>query len=165
MTTTDVTKARVLRANEGARLGKPNNTDRFMIEGAASNGRVAVVEHGLTPGTIAAPMHRHTKEDEFSLVLEGRLGASLGGEVVYAEAGDLVFKPRDQWHTFWNAGDTPLRILEIISPAGLEEFFRLIDQPEIDQDPERIAEMSAEIGIDVDQDATARVVEEHGLHF
>jgi gentisate 1,2-dioxygenase len=36
--------------------------------------------------------------------------------------GDLIFKPRNQWHTFWNAGDEPARILEIISPAGFEQY-------------------------------------------
>jgi mannose-6-phosphate isomerase-like protein (cupin superfamily) len=63
-------------------------------------------------------MHRHANEDEYSYVLEGRMGAQLGDEVVYAEEGTLVFKPRGQWHTFWNAGDGPCRILEIISPGG-----------------------------------------------
>jgi hypothetical protein len=51
------------------------------------------------------------------------MGAQLGEDVVFAEAGALVFKPRNQWHTFWNAGDTPCRVLEIISPAGFEHFF------------------------------------------
>ena len=41
-----------------------------------------------------------------------------------ARPGTWVFKPRDQWHTFWNAGDTPCEIIEIISPAGFEDFFR-----------------------------------------
>src|SRR5947208_438751 len=50
----------------------------------------------------------------------GRAGAQLGEEVVYAEPGDVIFKPRGQWHSFWNAGDEPARILEIISPAGRE---------------------------------------------
>jgi hypothetical protein len=52
------------------------------------------------------------------------MGALLGDQVVEAGPGDLVFKPRDQWHTFWNAGDEPCRILEIIAPAGFEDFFR-----------------------------------------
>src|SRR4029450_11661156 len=64
----------------------------------------------------------HEKEDEYSYVLEGRLGALLGDEVVYADPGEFVFKPRKQWHTFW-AGDTECRILEIISPSGFEHFF------------------------------------------
>jgi oxalate decarboxylase/phosphoglucose isomerase-like protein (cupin superfamily) len=49
---------------------------------------------------------------------EGRVGALWGDDVLIAQPGDLVFKPRNQWHTFWNAGDEPARILEIISPAA-----------------------------------------------
>jgi mannose-6-phosphate isomerase-like protein (cupin superfamily) len=64
------------------------------------------------------PLHRHNREDEYSWVIEGRLGALLGDEVVIGEPGDLIFKPRGQWHTLWNAGDTPARIRELISPAG-----------------------------------------------
>ena len=61
----------------------------------------------MPPRRLAAPLHKHSREDEYSYVLEGRMGAMLGDDVVYAEAGDTVFKPRDQWHTFWNAGDSP----------------------------------------------------------
>jgi mannose-6-phosphate isomerase-like protein (cupin superfamily) len=96
---------------------------RFMIWGAETGGTFSLVEHPIPPRTLAAPLHRHAREDEYSYVLEGRMGALLGDEVVYAEAGDLVFKPRNQWHTFWNAGDEPCRILEIISEAGFERFF------------------------------------------
>ena len=82
----------------------------------------------MSPRALAAPLHRHTREDEYSYVLEGRVGALLGDEVLVAGPGDLIFKPRNQWHTFWNAGDEPARILEIISPAGFERFFdELVD--------------------------------------
>ena len=77
----------------------------------------------MPPRALAAPLHRHNREDEYSFVLEGRMGALLGDDVVEAGPGDLVYKPRGQWHTFWNAGDEPARILEIISPAGFEQFF------------------------------------------
>ena len=96
---------------------------RFMVWGAETGGSFSLVEHPIPPRTLAAPLHRHDREDEYSYVLEGRMGALLGGEVVYAGPGDLVFKPRQQWHTFWNAGDEPCRILEIISPSGFEHFF------------------------------------------
>ncbi len=96
---------------------------RFMVWGAESGGGFSLVEHPIPPRTLVAPLHIHEREDEYSYVLEGRMGAQLGDDVVYAEAGDLVFKPRQQWHTFWNAGDTTCRILEIISPAGFEHFF------------------------------------------
>jgi mannose-6-phosphate isomerase-like protein (cupin superfamily) len=102
---------------------------RLMIDGVEADGRFSLVEHPMPPRALAAPLHRHSREDEYSYVLEGRMGALLGDELVYADAGDLVFKPRDQWHTFWNAGDEPCRILEIISPAGFENFFdELVEQ-------------------------------------
>jgi quercetin dioxygenase-like cupin family protein len=59
-----------------------------------------LVEYSVSPRVLAAPLHRHSREDEFSYVLRGRLGALLGEQVVFAEQGDLVSKPRNQWHTF-----------------------------------------------------------------
>ena len=101
---------------------------RFMIDGSEAGERFSLVEHPMAPRALAAPLHRHTREDEYSFVLEGRMGALLGDDVVEAGPGDLVYKPRNQWHTFWNAGDEPCRILEIISPAGFEHFFEeLVD--------------------------------------
>src|SRR5580765_4573029 len=101
---------------------------RFMIDGEDSGGGFSLVEHPMSARALAARLHRHTREDEYSYVLEGRVGALLGDEVLVAGPGDLVFKPRNQWHTFWNAGDEPARILEIISPAGFERFFgELVD--------------------------------------
>ena len=96
---------------------------RFMINGEDSGGGFSLVEHPIPPRALGAPLHRHSREDEYSYVLEGRVGALLGDEVVYGEVGDLIFKPRNQWHSFWNAGDEPARILEIISPAGFEHYF------------------------------------------
>ena len=96
---------------------------RFMIDGPDAAERFSLVEHPMSPRALAAPLHLHTREDEYSFVLEGRMGALLGEDVVEAGPGDLVFKPRNQWHTFWNAGDEPCRILEIIAQPGFEHFF------------------------------------------
>ena len=90
---------------------------RFMLWTEESGGDVSVVEHPIAPRTLCAPLHRHSREDEYSFVLEGRMGAQLGEDVVYAEAGDFVFKPRDQWHTFWNAGDDHLVAQQRADPA------------------------------------------------
>ncbi len=107
---------------------------RFMIDGSEAAERFSLVEHPMSPRALAAPLHLHTREDEYSFVLQGRMGALLGDEVVEAGPGDLVFKPRNQWHTFWNAGDEPCRILEIISPAGFELFFTaLVDMGGVTQ--------------------------------
>ena len=68
-------------------------------------------------------MHMHEREDEYSFVLEGRVGVQIGDEVAEAGPGELVAKPRGIPHSFWNAGDEPARLLELISPAGFERYF------------------------------------------
>src|SRR5262245_62279011 len=80
---------------EGVKLVGPDNGRegflgsigvRFMIDGAEAAERFSLVEHPMSPRALAAPLHRHTREDEYSFVLEGRMGALLGGEVVGAGA-------------------------------------------------------------------------------
>jgi mannose-6-phosphate isomerase-like protein (cupin superfamily) len=140
---------------------------RLMIEGPEAGDRFSLVEHPMSPRALAAPLHRHTREDEYSYVLEGRLGALLGEEVVVAGPGDLVFKPRNQWHTFWNAGDVPARILEIISPAGFERFFEeLVDLGGVSQaGPETLGELCARYQLEMDPDSVPGLVERFGLRF
>lgn len=140
---------------------------RFMINGDESGGGFSLVEHPMGPRALAAPLHRHTREDEYSYVVSGRMGALLGDEVVEAGPGDLVFKPRDQWHTFWNAGDEPCHILEIISPAGFERFFdALVDAGGLGAaSPEELAELPARFGLEMDIESVPGLVERFGLVF
>lgn len=77
----------------------------WKIDGADTGGRFSVVHHTIAPRTLAAPLHRHHREDEYSFVLRGGFGALLGDEAVAARPGEWVLKPRGQWHTFWNPGD------------------------------------------------------------
>ncbi|MCW5965035.1 MAG: cupin domain-containing protein [Bryobacterales bacterium] len=97
---------------------------QWKIDGDTTGGRFSVVHHPIAPRALAAPLHYHHQEDEYSYVLKGTLGALLGDEVALAQPGDWVFKPRHQWHTFWNAGDEPCEIIEVISPSGFENYFR-----------------------------------------
>jgi hypothetical protein len=64
-----------------------------MVGGEDSGGGFAMVEHLMPPRALAAPLHRHALEDEYSYVLEGKVGALLGDEEVFGEVGDLIFKP------------------------------------------------------------------------
>src|SRR5947209_15585417 len=148
-----MTAVRIVGPRDG-KLGQLGGIGvRFMVDGAESGGGFSLVEHPMEPRALAAPMHRHGREDEYSFVLEGRVGADLGGEIVYGEVGDLIFKPRGQWHTFWNAGDEPARILEIISPAGFERFFAQMTDPSQaagPPDPATMATAAAQYGVELD---------------
>ena len=46
-----------------------------MLSGDETGGRFALVEHPMPPRALAAPLRRHSREDEYSFVLVGRVGA------------------------------------------------------------------------------------------
>lgn len=153
------TGPRLVGPADGERVDLATLGVRFMVWSAESGGGFSLVEHPIPPRGLCAPLHRHTHEDEYSYVVEGRMGAQLGEDVVFADAGDLVFKPRGQWHTFWNAGDSPCRILEIISPGGFEEYFAELGAGASPPDA------GARYGLEFDLDSIPRLCEEHRLTF
>ena len=140
---------------------------RFLIDGIESGKRFSLVEHPMGPRALVAPLHRHNREDEYSFVLEGRMGALLGDEVLEAGPGDLVFKPRKQWHTFWNASDAPCRILEIISPAGFEVFFRKLSAlgGVGASNPQQLAELCSEYELDMQPESVPDLISRFGVRF
>jgi mannose-6-phosphate isomerase-like protein (cupin superfamily) len=140
---------------------------RFMIDGAEAGDRFSVVEHPMSPWALAAPLHRHRNEDEYSFVVEGRMGALLGDEHLEAGPGDLVFKPRGQWHTFWNAGDEPCRIIEIISPAGFERFFAELVElgGTTARSPEQFVELCDRYALEMNPDSVPDLIQRFGVRF
>jgi quercetin dioxygenase-like cupin family protein len=159
------TGARVLGPTDGEAGFLGSIGVRFMIDGGETDERFSLVEHPMSPRALAAPLHRHNREDEYSFVLEGSVGALLGDEVVIGKPGDLIFKPRGQWHTFWNAGDTPARILEILSPAGFEAFFEELDAlgGAIQAAPEALGELCARYELDMQPETVPGLLERFGL--
>jgi quercetin dioxygenase-like cupin family protein len=144
------------------RLGTVHKVPAYVTEG-----RVAIVEHTLPPRHLAAPLHRHSREDELSFVLAGRLGARLGDEQIEAGEGSYLLKPRGQWHTFWNAGDTELRFMELLIPGGFDAYFQWLSTMLAGERPRAAAvqALAAEYGVEVDFDSVPRLCEELGLVY
>ena len=160
MTTTAPTPT-VLRAGEGARADFAVLGNRYLLETAD----FALIEHTIAPRALAAPMHVHEHEDEYSFVLSGRMGAQIGDETVEAGPGDLVFKPRGIWHAFWSASDEETRVLEAISPGKFAGYFRdlaphLVPKPDFPA----LAEVQQRYSLRMDLDSIGPLVEKHGLH-
>lgn len=122
----------------------------FKLFGEQTNGLVSIVEHPFPVGALVPP-HLHTKEDEYSIVTEGAIGFRSGDREVVLEAGGYITKPRGELHTMWNAGSTPARMIEVISPAGFEHFFWGLADQLTDGQP--------------DPDELGQLAEKHGLVF
>ena len=124
--TAAATAVKVVQPGEGRR-GElmPGVGVIFKIDGADSGGALAVVEHPFDVGGLVPP-HIHHREDEFSIVLEGQIGFRSEDKEIVLGPGGYIVKPRGEVHAMWNAGPTPARMIEIISPAGFEELFRTV---------------------------------------
>ena len=120
----------------------------FKIDGADSGGSLSIVEHPFAVGALVPP-HVHTREDEFSIVLEGEIGFRSEDQEVVLAAGGYIVKPRGEVHAMWNAGRTPARMIEVISPAGFEDFFHAFVQLTDSGPPPAgaIAELSDRFGL------------------
>jgi mannose-6-phosphate isomerase-like protein (cupin superfamily) len=136
---------------------------QWKLDGDHSGQRFSVVHHPIAPHALAAPLHFHHNEDEYSYVLKGSLGALLGEEVVIAQTGSWVYKPRRQWHTFWNPGDRPCEIIEIISPAGFENYFREVAAAW--GDVEAFQRINARYDLDMDFESVPGLCDRFGLTF
>ena len=156
----------VVRAGEHSVLFDGPLGALLLAGGDATGGAVSFVVHPLAPRALGAPVHTHRREDEWSFVLEGEVGVELAGEVLVARPGDLVLKPRDVPHAFWNAGDAPARFLEVITPSGFEHFFAGVGRLAPDGEPDDLdafARLCAEHGLEMDVDSVERLVQAHGL--
>jgi quercetin dioxygenase-like cupin family protein len=151
----------------GGRVGRlgPGVGVHFKIDGADTGGALSVVEHPFAVGALVRP-HVHTREDEISIVLEGEIGFRSEDQEVVLGPGGYIIKPRNQVHAMWNAGTTPARMIEIISPAGFEGFFRgfadLNDAGPIDL--AKVAALAADYGLPyAEPDWLPEVIERYGL--
>jgi mannose-6-phosphate isomerase-like protein (cupin superfamily) len=153
----------VVTPTDGERVELGGLGVRFMATGEG----FSLVEHPIAPRTLAAPMHVHEHEDEFSYVLEGEVGVQIGDEVLYALPGQLVIKPRGIPHAFWNRTDEPARLLEIISPGGFERYFAelapLLPPQVAVPDFEGLAALQARYGLRMDMDSAATIAAREGL--
>jgi quercetin dioxygenase-like cupin family protein len=138
----------------------------LMLGGDQTGGRLSLLEHPLAPRALGSPLHTHRDEDEYSVVLDGVVGVQIGKQAIDATPGTVLVKPRGVPHAFWNPGDQPARLLEIISPAGFEQYFA--DLADImsgpgSPDPGRLADLAGRYGLEVDLASIPRLAATYGL--
>jgi mannose-6-phosphate isomerase-like protein (cupin superfamily) len=157
MDVNDAPPLRVVQPGGGESVAIPGFGANFKLSARDTNGLVAVVEHPFAVGTITAA-HRHTREDEHSIVIEGEIGFRSDDTEVVLGPGGYITKPRGQMHAMWNAGTVPGRIVEIITPGGFESYFRELS--------ELIASVARTSGMNVRETAEfAELAAKYGLTY
>lgn len=159
-----VVKSATVAPEAGEPLGFAGIVGRLKIGATDTGGRFAVAHFPEIPAhMLAAPLHRHRNEDEYSYVLDGTLSVQLGDQVVAVSPGTWVLKPRGQWHTFWNACDGPCRTIEIVSPAGFEAYFTEVAA--LGADLGQLARLNAKYAIDMQLESVPALCARHRLRF
>ncbi len=111
----------------------------------AREGRSGPARHALALSVFETsiaggpPLHVHDREDECFYVLDGELSVRCGEEAFSAGTGSFVFLPRGRPHRFW-APDRPARLLLIVAPAGIEDYFREINSASTDDERHQVGE-------------------------
>jgi quercetin dioxygenase-like cupin family protein len=112
----------VLKAGEGRTVWIVGDRYTIKSSGADTSGRFVLIEALVPPGG-GPPPHIHSREDEAFYVLEGELLFHADGRSFTATDGAYITLARGSLHTFKNTGARPARMLVVVTPSGLEDFF------------------------------------------
>jgi len=122
------TQPYTLAAGEGEAIWYVNNRATILASAAQTGGAFGLIHMEVAVGH-GPPLHIHRAEDEAFWILEGRLTVRCGDAEFAVGPGDFVYTPRGAPHTFRLEGDTPARLLVLLTPGGGEGFFIAAGRP------------------------------------
>ncbi len=118
----------LIHSGEGRRFAIRGGIYTIIASAEDTGGTYAMMEM-LIPPQGGPPPHIHSREIESFYILEGTLSFWLSDRKLSGSAGSLVIAPPGLSHTFKNEEDAPVRVLLLITPAGLEKFFQEVGIP------------------------------------
>jgi len=72
-------------------------------------------------------LHVHSYEDEVVYIMQGAIQIRLGDRKLEASQGGVAHLPKGIRHGLYNPLKTPLRILALAIPGGMEQFFEELE--------------------------------------
>lgn len=115
-------------AEHSRRVSVVGDLYSFLVEGAESGGRYALFEALVPPGG-GPPPHIHTREIEAFFIIDGELVFHAEDQTLKAGSGQFLQIPIGMLHSFRNESDAVVRMLILVAPAGLDQFFLEVGTP------------------------------------
>ncbi|WP_446742565.1 cupin domain-containing protein [Silvibacterium acidisoli] len=117
----------------------------ILVSSTDSNYTMCVAMQTSPPGG-GPPPHKHDREEETFIVLEGEFEFFDRDKWVPFKKGDTRFSLRGTYHGFRNVGSTPGKMLFVTNGGGLDEYFALISRLRLPDDMARLIEISDNFG-------------------
>jgi quercetin dioxygenase-like cupin family protein len=152
-------------ASGGRAIGKQG---QWIIKLSAvdSGGRVSVID-AVIPPRLMIPPHAQQNYDDITRVTKGNVVMEIGGEILNAPEGTIVFRPRGVMHAAWNPGPGVAEISSVVWPAGIEahlvELARLSQSESFDL--ARMIEVSKAHGVRYDLEHGAELASRYGMRM
>jgi mannose-6-phosphate isomerase-like protein (cupin superfamily) len=141
-------KHRVVRPGDGTNVGAIGLGIFVRLTGADTQGAYSLFEYVVPPNLGGPPTHVHTREDELFTCTEGRVKIELDGDDYELGPGDSLLMPRGVPHMFYNPFDSTTRIVAVVSPPGLENYYQDLSQlPPGPRDMTLVAEIMTRHGL------------------
>jgi quercetin dioxygenase-like cupin family protein len=113
----------IRQPDEGEVISAFGDTVQTKLSAADTGGQLSL---GIvtTPSRNGPPLHRHTREDELFIIIEGIYRFVSDGEEHAAGPGAVIWLRRGTVHTFQVVSEVPGKAWIFVLPGGFESFFR-----------------------------------------
>ncbi|MDP9219965.1 MAG: cupin domain-containing protein [Actinomycetota bacterium] len=139
---------RVVQPGDGDNVGAIGLGIYVRMTGADTKDAYSLFEYVVPPGLGGPPTHIHSREDELFICVSGQVRIELDGQEHILGPGASLLMPRGVPHMFHNPFDEETRIVAVVSPPGLENYYRELSQlPPGPRDMTKVAEVMTRFGL------------------
>lgn len=142
---------KIVRAGEGQFLELRGEVRYQLLDASDTNGALSLARSRFQMGA-GSPLHAHTREDEWFVVISGEFEFTFGEQAHCAQAGDFVFGPRRVPHSYTCVSQQGELLIGVVG-AGFEEFFRHLaaqSQNGVSLDPTAMRAIGSIFGLQLD---------------
>jgi quercetin dioxygenase-like cupin family protein len=154
----DNRKIKILEPNKGKHIAIVGDINTILASKEDTGGTYSFIEAKVFPGGGPIP-HIQTREHEGFYVVEGQIIFNVDGQRIEAKPGTFVNIPPDVLHSFKNETNENAKMIIVLSPAGLEQFFveaglevsnnSVKPPPLTDEEKQKLVSLASKYGMEI----------------